>query len=404
VKCHGADGRGTAARAKLPKIPDFTRPEWHKQRSDTELTTSILEGKETDMPAFGGKLSEQAVRDLLAYVRAFGGRAQAARPSQDDSERQFRQLQEKSRRLRQQFEEAQKQPRERPESPAPATQQPPTRPSEAVRTPSRVFRQRCLRCHGADGKGSRARDKFPEIPDFTEVRWQRGHSDQQLLASILNGKGAEMPSFRDKISEDQARELVAQVWRFSVAQREQRTAPPRQPDEKTPSGAEQSEELAPAEDDAQSGPERSASPKLIAWLGRFHPPAVHFPIGLLLGAALAEALLLPTGRSLFEAASRVCIWFGALTAVVAATLGWFLAGARLSDPNWIMTTHRWLGTSTLVCAWVVLLLSELSRRSDHSGLRIGFRLVLLLNALLLLATGFFGGALVHPLTYYAWPS
>jgi mono/diheme cytochrome c family protein/uncharacterized membrane protein len=387
----------------LPKIPDFTRPEWHKQRSDAQLTTSILEGKETDMPAFDGKLSEQEIRDLLAYVRTFGERAQVPKPTSDDSERQFRQLQEKSRRLRQQFEEAQKQPRERPEAPAPGIQQAPTRQPATVRTPGGLFRQRCQRCHGADGKGSRARDKFPEIPDFTEVGWQRGHGDQQLLASILNGKGAEMPPFRDKLSEDQARELVAQVRRFGAAQREQRTAPPRQPAEGSPSGALPSEELT-ADDDAERGPDRSASPKLVAWLGRFHPPAVHFPIGLLLGAAAAEALLLLTGRPLFEAASRVCIWFGALTAVLAVTLGWFLAGARLSDPNWIMMTHRWLGTSTLVCAWVVLLLSELSRRSGHCGLRIGFRLVLLLNAILLLATGFFGGALVHPFTYYAWPS
>jgi hypothetical protein len=71
-----------------------------------------------------------------------------------------------------------------------------------------------VKCHGSDGTGSPARDRLPEIPDFTKSSWQARRSDAQLLASILDGKD-EMPSWRDKIGEEQARSLVAHVRAFA---------------------------------------------------------------------------------------------------------------------------------------------------------------------------------------------
>src|SRR5438445_592196 len=61
-----------------------------------------------------------------------------------------------------------------------------------------LFREHCVKCHGADGTGSPARDRLPEIPNFTDPAWQARRSEAQLLASILDGKGKEMPPFRDK--------------------------------------------------------------------------------------------------------------------------------------------------------------------------------------------------------------
>jgi hypothetical protein len=74
----------------------------------------------------------------------------------------------------------------------------------------------------------------------------------------------------------------------------------------------------------------------------------------------------------------------------------------VTDADWILTSHRWLGTSTAACAVVVLVLSELSRRPGRPGRGV-FRLVLLLSTGLVLVTGFFGGALMHGIDYYAWP-
>jgi hypothetical protein len=58
------------------------------------------------------------------------------------------------------------------------------------------------------------RDIMPEIPDFTSRKWQERHSDAQLLTSILDGKGKQMPAFSGKISRDQAHKLLDVVRAF----------------------------------------------------------------------------------------------------------------------------------------------------------------------------------------------
>ena len=45
----------------------------------------------------------------------------------------------------------------------------------------------------ADGTGNKARGRLPEIPNFTDAGWQARRDDAQLMASILDGKGDEMP-------------------------------------------------------------------------------------------------------------------------------------------------------------------------------------------------------------------
>src|SRR5438876_805086 len=54
-----------------------------------------------------------------------------------------------------------------------------------------LFQQHCAKCHGADGTGSPARSRLPEIPDFTAAAGPGRKSEAQLLASILDGKGKE---------------------------------------------------------------------------------------------------------------------------------------------------------------------------------------------------------------------
>ena len=73
---------------------------------------------------------------------------------------------------------------------------------------SNLYRQRCAKCHGADGAGSDMRDSMPGIPDFTSRKWQNRRSKAQLLASILDGRGTQMPPFRERLSDRQAQDLV----------------------------------------------------------------------------------------------------------------------------------------------------------------------------------------------------
>jgi plastocyanin/uncharacterized membrane protein len=143
--------------------------------------------------------------------------------------------------------------------------------------------------------------------------------------------------------------------------------------------------------------------EIIRWLGKFHPPAANFPIALLVAAAVGEVLLVLTGRQGFDAASRFCLWFGALAAVLTGTLGWFRGGFRPVDTSWIMTTHRWLGTSSDVMAVLALLVGEASRRPGRQRARRWFGALLVVVALMVLAAGFFGGALLYGIRHYDWP-
>jgi uncharacterized membrane protein len=110
-----------------------------------------------------------------------------------------------------------------------------------------------------------------------------------------------------------------------------------------------------------------------------------------------------TGKPSFEAITRYCVWFGSLTALVAGILGWFAGGFHLTDTSRILMTHRWLGTSTVASAGLVLLLSEVSRRPERRRTRLCFQVTLLVVAVLVSVTGFFGGAVVFGLNHYAWP-
>jgi mono/diheme cytochrome c family protein len=70
--CHGLDGTGSLTRPLMPAIPDFTNRQWQTSRSNTQLQTSILEGKGTLMPPWTGKFTAEFARDLISYVRTFG--------------------------------------------------------------------------------------------------------------------------------------------------------------------------------------------------------------------------------------------------------------------------------------------------------------------------------------------
>ena len=69
--CHGQDGKGTPLRDKTPEIPDFTSAAWQEGRNNAALAVSIHDGKGTLMPAFGGQLSKNRIRQLVDYLRSF---------------------------------------------------------------------------------------------------------------------------------------------------------------------------------------------------------------------------------------------------------------------------------------------------------------------------------------------
>ncbi len=151
------------------------------------------------------------------------------------------------------------------------------------------------------------------------------------------------------------------------------------------------------------GSEKSGISKLISWLGKFHPPTTHIPIGMLIGAAIAEGLFMLTRRDLLKNAATFCVVLAGFGAIGAVTLGWFNGGFTLVDDQWVQTVHRWLGTSTALLTLVTVgLLIRASKGGAKPSARTQYRVSLFLAAGMVGATGFFGGALVYGLNHYAW--
>jgi len=143
--------------------------------------------------------------------------------------------------------------------------------------------------------------------------------------------------------------------------------------------------------------------RFLVWLGKLHPAAVHFPIALLLAAAVAEILSMRYRPDFFQNAARFSLWFGALGALGAAALGWFYGGFRLVDEENLLTVHRWNGTGLTALALLTLWLNERRIRRDTAQKSL-YRTALFVTALLVGLNGFLGGLMVYGPEQHQWPS
>lgn len=145
--------------------------------------------------------------------------------------------------------------------------------------------------------------------------------------------------------------------------------------------------------------------KLTHFYGQFHPALTHFPVALLLVAALAEAVAWYRPRAAWSDIAVFNLHLGAASAVVTATMGWALAATMGTEPDLRATLfwHRWLGTGTAAWAILAVGLWWWQRRRFTSRRLIAYRAALLGGALLVSVTGHLGGLLVYGLDYYSWP-
>jgi hypothetical protein len=92
IRCHGEDGKGDGERKGA--LPDFKSRRWQQDRSDAQVLVTILEGKGTRMPAFGGKIQEKEAWRLVSYIRSLRPlRApKKANPKDEDFDRRFARL------------------------------------------------------------------------------------------------------------------------------------------------------------------------------------------------------------------------------------------------------------------------------------------------------------------------
>ena len=209
LACHDANGSGTTVRRAMPQIPDFGALQWQQSRSDADLQHSIMEGQGNFMLPMKDRLSQADAARMVAFLRAFrGGKQQIdLEPPKPPT----------------------LVPRDAPPRANTATPRSPTGPTPEtvarLRLVTRLYRQYCLTCHGADGKGSEMRAGMPTLPDFRGQAWQEGKSDAQLAVSILDGNGKIMPSFRGRVGGNQALDLVAYLRALGPPRARQDEAP-----------------------------------------------------------------------------------------------------------------------------------------------------------------------------------
>lgn len=140
-----------------------------------------------------------------------------------------------------------------------------------------------------------------------------------------------------------------------------------------------------------------------AFLGPFHTVTLHLPIGMLAFIVVLEMYAWFNPVKDVRKVVGLALWFGALTAIIAAGLGYALgeSGGFEGDTVW---WHRWTGIGVAAVTFVLAILHSLAfRRGElrRVGVRKFYLLLLLANLCLLAYSGHLGGNLTHG-SEYLW--
>ena len=130
-------------------------------------------------------------------------------------------------------------------------------------------------------------------------------------------------------------------------------------------------------------------PSLVAWLGRWHPLILHFPIVLLLMAAVIGLLN--------QIVPKLLLTIATLSALVTAITGFFL-GTESVPKGDLIFWHQWMGAGVAFLAVVWYWLS--TNHLQQTYLVKGIQVVLIL---LVGLTGHYGGMITHGEDFLALP-
>jgi uncharacterized membrane protein len=130
----------------------------------------------------------------------------------------------------------------------------------------------------------------------------------------------------------------------------------------------------------------------MALTGRFHPLLVHFPIALVLIAAIAELVAVTTRWPGWHMVAVTNVRAGAVFAVAAAGAGWLLASSRIVEASAALEWHRWLGLmAALAAVAAALTTGDINRPPRRLWL---YRTALFSAAACVAVAGHFGAVLV----------
>ncbi len=153
--CHGAAGTGSEG------FPNLTDAEWHWGGSAEQIKTTIMQGRQAMMPAWGPALQDQGVTEVAEYVEQLAGREVDATLAAAGQER---------------------------------------------------YTMFCAACHGPDGSGQ----PMLGAPGLNNEHWLYGNSRLRIEDIIRHGRNGQMPAFAERLGEDKVHILAAYVRSLST--------------------------------------------------------------------------------------------------------------------------------------------------------------------------------------------
>lgn len=154
AQCHGADAKGSYG------FPNLADADWLYGGTAADIKTSITEGRQAAMPAWGSVIGEQGVTDVTAYILSINGR---------DAD------------------------------------------PERATAGAQVFQTYCVACHGPEATGNPALG----APNLRDGIWLYGGTAENIGHSVRAGRNGVMPSHKDVLSEDKIHILAAYVYGLS---------------------------------------------------------------------------------------------------------------------------------------------------------------------------------------------
>ncbi len=120
---------------------------------------------------------------------------------------------------------------------------------------------------------------------------------------------------------------------------------------------------------------------IVQLLGRLHPMLLHMPIGLWVGVVALEFGGALIRRAPSRATLAILTWMAALLGAIAAGSGWILGTSGYHSST--IELHRWLGVGAAAIGLVTAACGAMQNRD-------AFRLLLVLEFVVLMAAGHFG--------------
>jgi len=154
AQCHGADARGSYG------FPNLADTHWLWGSTAEAIKTSIAEGRQAAMPAWGDAIGSDGVAHVTAYLLILNGRN--ADP-------------------------------------------------DLAEAGKKVYQSYCVACHGADAGGNQALG----APNLKNDNWLYGGSPEQISHSIRAGRNGVMPAHKDLLSDAKIHIITAYVYGLS---------------------------------------------------------------------------------------------------------------------------------------------------------------------------------------------